>query len=57
MNLMLPLKFEVRAKASSTFTLENIESRLAVLAGRTDSQSIEERDYLVKLKARKFPES
>lgn len=47
---------EIRAKASSHFTADTIDNRLAVLRERSadDSAALAEIDYLMKLRARKF---
>jgi hypothetical protein len=47
-----PIKVEVRAKASSNYTRELIETRLAVLRLRDDDEARLEIEYLESLKAR-----
>ena len=47
---------EIRAKATSNFTVETINNRLAVLRERPeqDAETIREIDYLTRLRLRKF---
>lgn len=48
-----PIKVEIRAKASSHYTRETIERRLAAIAGSTAEQAVQERNYLNKLLEKK----
>jgi hypothetical protein len=52
--MQFPLELEVRviASASSGFTPELIERRLAEIAGRDDEQSCQERQFLLRLRQR-----
>lgn len=50
MQLEIPIDVKVTAQASSHFTREMIDARLAVLAGREDRSAVEERKYLERLK-------
>lgn len=45
---------EIRAKASSHYTAETIDSRLAVLRERDDQAARDEIEYLTRLRLRKF---
>jgi len=49
MNINIPIEIEVRAKASSHYTEELIEARLAALEGLSDSSTDREREYLLTL--------
>jgi hypothetical protein len=51
MSVVLPIKVEVRGKASSSYDAETIDRRLAVLAGRTDPAAVDEIAFLEKVKA------
>lgn len=53
--ITIPIKLEVRARASSHFTVETIDNRLALLRQREqDEETIREIDYLERLRARKY---
>ena len=54
MNLVLPFTVEIRAKASSSWTWQHVEDRLAHLRAMPDSDKVRrEIDYLEKLKERR----
>ena len=46
---------ELRAKASSSFTIETIDARLAYLSGLQTEDARREVEYLLALRQRKFP--
>jgi hypothetical protein len=55
MNLNIPFDVEVKGRAASAFTVEQIDARLRVLrTSRTDDAAREEIAYLERLRARKF---
>lgn len=45
---------EVSAAATSTFTAGTIDSALLKLSGKTDAESVRQREYLLELRQRKF---
>ena len=53
MKFTIPFDVEIRGTASSTYTDEDIDRRLATLAGRTDAEAERERKYLTELKAKR----
>ena len=53
MKLTIPFDVEIRGTATSSYTDEHIDRRLAVLAGRTDAEAERERKYLTALKAKR----
>jgi len=44
------LNVEVRIKATSQFTVETIDRRLAAIAGRTDPEAEREREFLARVR-------
>lgn len=56
MKFEIPIEVQVRAVASSKFTRETVERRLAELNGRDDTESRRERVYLERVLAEQFGE-
>lgn len=52
MTITLSINPEIKGRASSSYTLENIDRRLAELRQRDDEQAREEIAYLERLKAK-----
>ena len=50
MRVELPIRVEWRGKASSSFTRETIDKRLAVIASRDDDEARREREFLERVK-------
>lgn len=45
---------EVRVQATSTYTAETIDAALTKLHGRDDAAAVEQREFLLALRHRKF---
>jgi hypothetical protein len=54
-DITLPIKVEVKGKASSSYDEDMIDRRLAILKDRTDAAAEEERVFLRALKADLIP--